>query len=288
MSATHLFLPAFLLLLPGPAFAQVGTMGQDLSTMVGYYQQLPCAQSCFMFGKSCPVDALGRELGCDPKNSCNSRGWEAKNDCYCRPDYQKPAQQYLTSCINSGCSVGNAAIDAATAGSMYNQYCQEKGYTAADPLPATVEATITAADGSLHTSTKIFTSGATGSSTGSGSGSDASSSKPNTLSLSTIIGIAVGSLAGLAFLCIAIKTFMNFCGPCIKRQPAQPQHQLPFADNSKNQGVVYPMQPYNQEGYYPSPRMEDELKPDDSLSVVGGFARPAPTLVSDGGPGRRW
>jgi hypothetical protein len=286
MSPAFLNLFALFLLSPWAVRAQVGTMPQDLSTIAAYSQQLPCAQSCFMYGKSCPRDILGQELGCNSNSGCSSRGWEAKNDCYCRPDLQTPAQQWLTSCISSACSVGNAALDASSAGAIYNQYCQGKGYTAG-PLPATVQATITAADGSLHTSAKVFNPGPTGSTTGSGSssGTSSSSSKSSSLSLTTIIGIVVGSLAGLAFLGVAIKAFMNFCGPCLKRKPAQPQNQLPIADNK---GAVYPMQPYYQEGYYPSPRMDDELKPDDSLSVVGGFARPAPTLVSDGGPARRW
>jgi hypothetical protein len=285
MSAPGFILTIILLLLPCALHAQVGTLPQDVATIAAYSQQLPCAQSCFMATGFCPKDTLGKELGCQPNNNCNTRGWEAKNDCYCRPDRQAPAQQWLTSCINSACSVGNAAIDASTAGSIYNQYCQEKGYPAG-PLPATVQATITAADGSLHTSTKVFSSASTGTGTGStsDSGTSASSSKSNSLPLETIIGIVVGSLAGLAFLTIVIKFLRNSCSPCFQRKPAPIQHQLPYADNKT---ATYPMQPYYQEGYYPSPRVEDELRPDDSLSVVGGFARPAPTLISNGPP-RGW
>jgi hypothetical protein len=285
MSPPGSILPIILLLFPHAIHAQVGTLGQDLTTIAAYSQQLPCAQSCFMRTGFCPQDTLGQELGCQIPNNCNSRGWEAKNDCYCRSDRQATAQQWLSSCINSACTVGDAAIDASTAGSIYNQYCQAKGYTAG-PLPATVQATITAADGSVHTSTKVLNSDPTAIGTGSAPGSDASasSSKSNSLPLTTIIGIVVGSLAGLAFLTVIIKFLKNSFCPCFQRKPAPAPPQLPYADNK---AATYPMQPYYQEGYYPSPRIEDELRPDDSLSVVGGFARPAPTLVSNGPP-RGW
>ncbi|KAF1915646.1 hypothetical protein BDU57DRAFT_452785 [Ampelomyces quisqualis] len=244
-----------------------------------------------MSGRSCPVDVLGRELGCDVVQGCSTRNWQAKNDCYCRPDLQQPAHQWLTSCIQSSCSVGDAAIDASTAGSIYAQYCAGKGYPSG-PLPATVQATVTAADGSVHTSTRVFvaptgsSTGASGTGLGSGTGSSttASSSKSNSLSLTTIIGIVVGILAGLAFLAVAIKVFLNFCGPCMKRKPATIQHTLPLNDTK---APIYPAHPY-QELYYPSPRMDEDLRPDDSFSVAGGLAQPAPTLISDGGPPRRW
>jgi hypothetical protein len=94
----------------------------------------------------------------------------------------------------------------------------------------------------------------------------------------------VGGLAGLAFLSVAIKVLMNL----FKRKPTPPhqfQRQLPVSDTK---GAVYPMHPYH-EPYYPSPRVEDDLRPEDSFSVAGGIAQPAPTLVSDGGPPqRRW
>ncbi|OAL02811.1 hypothetical protein IQ06DRAFT_345800 [Phaeosphaeriaceae sp. SRC1lsM3a] len=238
-------------------------------------------------GNSCPIDVLARKLGCEA-NECSSRGWQAKNDCYCRPDLQKPAHDWLTSCIQSSCSVGNADLDASTAGSIYARYCGEKGYPSG-PLPATVAATVTASDGSVHTSTRVFDAPTGKSTSGSGPstpGSPSSSSSSNSLSLTTIIGIVVGSLAALAFLAIAVKVFWNFCGPCFKRKSlAQQQHQLPFVDNK---GAIYPMHPYKGEAYYASPRMEDDLRPDDSFSVAGGLAQPAPTLISDGGPPRGW
>jgi hypothetical protein len=263
------------------AHSQIGTVTQDISTIAAYSKQLPCAQSCFMYGRSCPLDVLGRKLGCDPEWSCSTRGWQAKNDCYCRADLQQPAQQWLTSCIQSSCSVGDASIDASTAGSIYSQYCAEKGYIAG-AVPANVEATITASDGSVHTSTRTLTSGPTAGS-GTNSNTTTPSPKSNGLPLETIIGIVVGSLAALAFLVFAIKIFYNMCRPCFKRKPTYDQHHLPLVDNK----AIYPMHTYN-EPYCPSPRMEDDLGPDDSFSVAGGLARPAPTLVSDGGPPRRW
>jgi hypothetical protein len=102
--------------------------------------------------------------------------------------------------------------------------------------------------------------------------------------LTTIIGIVVGSIAGLACLAVAIKVFANSCGPCFRRKPAPVPPTLPLNDAK---APIYPAHPYH-EPYYPSPRMEDDLRPDDSFSVAGGLAQPAPTLVSEGGPPRRW
>jgi hypothetical protein len=281
MSMHSFLLSIVCLLLPSPGYSQIGVMTQDLSTIAAYSKQLPCAQSCFMFGKSCPVDLLGRELGCEPEYTCSTRGWQAKNDCYCRADLQQPAQAFLTSCIQSSCRVGDASIDAATAGSIYSQYCAEKGYVAAGAVPAIVEATLTASDGSVHTSTRTNTPYPTSGSVKAPN--DTTSSKSTGLPLETIIGIVVGSLAGLAFLAFAIKIFLNLCGPCLHRKPTYDQHQLPLVDNK----AIYPMHAYN-EPYYPSPRMEDDIRPEDSCSVVGGLARPAPTLISEGGMPRRW
>jgi hypothetical protein len=282
MSMHSLPIQIVFLMFSSYAYSQIGIMTQDISTIAAYSKQLPCAQSCFMFGKSCPVDLLGRELGCEPEYTCSTQGWQAKNDCYCRADLQQPAQAFLTSCIQSSCSVGDASIDASTAGSIYSQYCAEKGYVAAGAVPAIVEATVTASDGSIHTTTRTNTPGPTA---GSGKTSDNTSSSPKStgLSLETIIGIVVGSLAGLAFLAFAIKILYNLCRPRLNRKPKYDQHHLPRVDKK----AVYPMHTYN-EPYYPSPRMEDDIRPDDSCSVVGGLTRPAPTLISEGGLPRRW
>jgi hypothetical protein len=283
MSMHSLLLTIVYLLLPSPANSQIGIMTQDLSTIAAYSKQLPCAQSCFMFGKSCPVDRLGRELGCEVDSNCSPRGSQAKNDCYCRADLQQPAQAFLTSCIQSSCSVGDASIDAATAGSIYSQYCAEKGYVTTGVVPAIVEATLTASDGSVHTTTRTRTS-TPGPTSGSGKTSENTTSSESTgMSIETIIGIIVGSLAGLAFLAFATMIILKICRPCLKRKPTFDQHHLPLVDNK----AVYPMHAYN-EPYYPSPRMEDDIRPDDSCSVVGGLARPAPTLISEGGMPRRW
>jgi hypothetical protein len=284
MSKLSLVLHTVLLLLPLPVHSQIGTMTQDISTNPAYSRQLPCAQSCFMYGVSCPFDNLGKQLGCEVQNSCNTRGWQAKNDCYCRPDLQQPAHQWLTSCIQSACSVGDAAIDASTAGSIYARYCAEKGYPSG-PLPATVQATLTASDGTVSTSTRVFNA-APAATSGTGSGTTSSSSKSSSLPLTTIIGIVAGGLAGLVLLSIATKVLMNLCGYNKPRKPAAypQQQQVPVSDTK---GAVYPMHPYN-EPYYPPPRIEDDIRPDDSFSVAGGLAQPAPTLASHGGSARRW
>ncbi|KAF7503121.1 hypothetical protein GJ744_004298 [Endocarpon pusillum] len=250
--------------------AQVGTITQDVSTLSAFPLQKPCAQSCFIASGFCPYDVLGSEIGCKLYTGCADSGWQATNDCYCRTDLQKPAQEYLTSCVEEKCSVGDFKIDASSAGSIYAQYCAEKGYSPA-ALPATVQATTTGPGASTRTVGGGLGSGPTASST---SGSSGLSSEPSKLSTSTIIGIVVGSLAGLAFLAVTLKIVFKWFGFGRGRKAQYPQ-QPPLI----HQQPAYPMKLYPEMNY--PQKADSEVTPDDSVSMVSEMPRPAPTLVSN-------
>ncbi|KAF2110495.1 hypothetical protein BDV96DRAFT_202657 [Lophiotrema nucula] len=264
-----------------PTQAQIGTITQDVTTAAAFGLQKQCARDCFVTTGFCPNDILGSDIGCASHTDCNGR-WQATNDCYCRSDLQGPAQAFLTSCIERECSVGDSRIDASSAGSIYAQYCLEKGYSP-EAKPATVPATTTKGTGAqTQTAAGGFAAGPTASTTNDNSNSSSSSK----LSISTIIGIVVGSLAGLAFLAVALKILFNCLSKTRnKKQVYTPPPQTPYY----TQQPVYSAQPHNGLPYYsqPSP-MTEEVGPDDSVSMVGGPARPAPTLVSAAGYPRRY
>ena len=244
--------------------AQVGTITQDIYTLSAFPLQKPCAQACFIGTVLCSTDVLGGEIGCK-MSECQDSNWQATNDCYCRADLQQPAQDYLTSCIESQCTVGDVKIDASSAGSIYAQYCVEKGYS-----PATVQATTTGPGAGASTSTVGggVGGGPTASSTSDSQGSSSGSSK---LSTWTIIGIIVGCLAGLAFLAVTLKIVFKClgCGGGRKLQPSPPIYQEPIYSMN-----LYP-EPYYQQ------KAESEVTPDDSVSMISEMPRPVPTLVSN-------
>lgn len=250
--------------------AQVGTVTQNIYTLSAFPLQKPCAQSCFVETAFCPNDLLGSRIGCKSQTDCADSNWQATNDCYCRTDLQNPAQDYLTSCVERKCTVGDVKIDASSAGSIYAQYCAEKGYSAAAE-PATVQATTTGPGASTRTVGGGVGGGPTASST---SDSQGSSSGSGELSTSTIIGIVVGGVIGLVFLAATLKIVFKWLGcegggKVDDKQQSPPIHQPP----------VYPMH------FYPDPyyqqKAESEVTPDDSVSMVSGMPRPAPTLVSN-------
>jgi hypothetical protein len=265
----HLSLLATTLLLQF-THAQVGTITQEVYTLSAFPLQKPCAQSCFFDTGFCRNDVLGSVIGCKSRTDCNDNNWQATNDCYCRTDLQKPAQDYLTSCIGKKCTVGDVKIDASSAGSIYAQYCAEKGYSPA-AAPATVQATATGPSASTRTVGGGVGGGPTASSTSDSQGSSSGSDK---LSTSTIIGIVVGSLAGLAFLLVTLKIVFKWLGCGGGRKVQYQQQPSPF-----HQQPVYPMNLYP-EPYYQQ-KAESEVTPDDSVSMVSGMPRPAPTLVSN-------
>ncbi|KAF2706978.1 hypothetical protein K504DRAFT_459420 [Pleomassaria siparia CBS 279.74] len=244
--------------------AQIGTMTQDLTTLAAFPLQKACAQSCFVTTGFCPEDILGSKIGCAVHTDCFDSGWQAKNDCYCRQDLQNDALGFLSSCVSKGCRQGDVAIDASTAGSLYVQYCRHKGYPAPTE-PATIAAQTTGPPGGATKTTGGISSGPTDSTT------QTSSSKPSALSMQAIIGIAVGGLVGLTLLASGLNRLRKRSHRSHMQHPQQPQ--------VSQQPAMYPPNYYH-EPYYPQPSAASEVGPDDSVSMVGGPARPAPTLVS--------
>ncbi|KAF2676621.1 hypothetical protein K458DRAFT_396784 [Lentithecium fluviatile CBS 122367] len=149
----HLLTTLILIISTTTTNAQTNTNAQDITTVAAYPLQKSCARTCFVRIGSCWDDILGREIGCAPV-VCTSVGWQAPNDCYCRPDLQQAAQEHLTSCIRDACTVGDAGVDVSSAGSIYSQYCAEKGFTAAAATtPSSASATVTGSGGAGATST---------------------------------------------------------------------------------------------------------------------------------------
>ena len=244
--------------------AQVGTITEDIYTLSAFSLQKPCAQSCFVITGVCPNDVLGSVIGCKTETDCFGSNWPATNDCYCRTDLQQPARDYLTSCIENGCNVGNSKIDASSAGSIYAQYCAEKGYSTATG-PATVQATTTESGASTTTGSGASTTNASPT-----SGSQGSSSGSGKLSTTTIISIAVGGVVGLTLLVLMVMRVFKRSGRTV------PPPTIP-------QPPIYPDDFYSRlySGPYSGPKAESEVTPDDSVSMVSGMPRPAPTLVSN-------
>jgi hypothetical protein len=257
-------------LLPG-ARSQVGTVTQDISTLNDFSLQKGCAQSCFQNGISfCPMDSLGIAIGCATV-ACSTKGWQAKNDCYCRSDQQIPGQEYLTSCIKLQCSVGNAGIDASVAGSIYARYCVEKGYEIAT-LPATNLATTTRPGKTSRTATAGLVSEPTSPPSSNTNETSNTPSSVKGLSMAAIIGIAVGSIVGLAILSWVLY---NYTGLCQRRKPS---HASPA-----------PVFPQNVWAYHMPPRLGSDIGPNDSVSMVGMQPQVPPTLISAAGQnGRPW
>lgn len=259
--------------------------------MGAFEAQKDCARSCFVLTDYCSLDVLGSQLGCKSFVDCSQASWQAVNDCYCRSDLQKPAQDFLTSCISELCTVGDPAVDASSAGSIYAQYCQEKGYSPA-AKPATVPATATKGSG-VQTATAAGsarpTAGGAGPTATSTTESGSSSSGSSKLSMLAIIGIVVGSLAGLAFLVVLAFTLKKLCG-CFradKRKQTKFQQQYqPLQHYANYQQPIYPtLQPHSGPFYSKPNPMDQEVLPDDSISMVAAgnaMPRPAPTLVSVG------
>lgn len=193
---------SLVILLSSSARAQVGTITQDISTLQDFSLQQQCVQTCFQMNNDfCPIDALGMALGCVAPVACSTRSWQAKNDCYCRLDFQQPAQDYLAGCVEQSCSVGDPSVAAASAGSIYLRYCEEKGYDTTKP--ASNEATTTGSTKATSSAQARATSTGTPSA-GSDEPSTSSSKTSSNLSTAALVGIIAGAvgtliLAGSAF-----------------------------------------------------------------------------------------
>jgi hypothetical protein len=84
----------------------------------------------------------------------------------------------------------------------------------------------------------------------------------------------LGGLAGLAFLAVTLKTVFKWLGCGGDRKVQYQQHPPPIYQQPAYPVNLYP-EPYYQQ------KSESEVTPDDSVSMVSGMPRPAPTLVSN-------
>lgn len=260
-------------------------MNQDIFTMAGYGLQKECARECIINegirGANCQSDEVGEKIGCAELNQCNN--W-AINECYCRQDLQGPALNYISSCVDARCTVGDNKLDISTAVGFYAAYCSEKGFKAAAAGPATASAVETGGGvretgaPTAASSREVASPEQTGSSEGDSDTSSPSSSKP---SVTTIIGIAAGAIAGVVLLIFGVWMLYRR----IKRrdeakrlqQLAQQQQQPP---PPTYQAPSFPMENFLSKPYFPTPP-QSEISPDESASTVG--YRPAPTLMSGRG-----
>lgn len=122
-------------------FTRAQTAYQSIYTVDAFAEQPICVQNCFTAGYDnihCYTDVLGSFLGC-PNAPC-ATNFPAVDSCYCRGDLQSAANEWLGVCINELCSVGDNSVNLATAASIYSDYCQGRGFSAA---PATATATTT-------------------------------------------------------------------------------------------------------------------------------------------------
>ncbi|KAF2021480.1 hypothetical protein BU24DRAFT_457459 [Aaosphaeria arxii CBS 175.79] len=240
------------------AQVEVGSITQDVTNMPAFPSQKACARSCFVNTGFCPNDILGSAISCAEHTDCNSMNWQAKNDCYCRQDLQKPAQDILSSCVSTKCNIGDVAIDAASAGSIYANYCSQKGYPYVPPATPNANRASTTGAGFATRTTGTLGLGPTGSS----SSSSGSSSSSNKLSITTIIGIVIGSIVGLILLAFFIRYMIRWCTPTPKPPPLQPYNPPP----------VHPITQFP--GPYHSPPSTiahmPEVTPEDSRSMLSG------------------
>ena len=143
------------------------TTPQTLFFAPAYSAQLPCAQDCFLYDfAGCEVDAVGSVIGCHYGYcSDNSAQLGAPDNCYCRTDLQPAAERWLSTCVQSRCTEGDAAIDVGTAVGLYTSYCASKGFPVAAAAPTASAPAVTAASG---TGARTASTGAGSNNAGSG------------------------------------------------------------------------------------------------------------------------
>ncbi|KAH6657827.1 hypothetical protein BKA67DRAFT_533016 [Truncatella angustata] len=119
-------------LLASPVLAgTLGPLSIDQSDI--YKGQRQCVFSCYEYSS---IDIVGGPIA--EELSCAYR--PVQNDCFCRPDLQREAVSYISSCVGRYCS--SNPLDISTATNIYKDYCTSNGYLQAQ---ATTEASITGA-----------------------------------------------------------------------------------------------------------------------------------------------
>lgn len=81
-----------------------------------YQQQRTCAFSCFkQFGDA--GYPIAQQIACPT--------FKVQNKCFCRPDLQQDAHNYVFSCISTNCA---NALDISVATKLYDDYCTSNGW----------------------------------------------------------------------------------------------------------------------------------------------------------------
>ncbi|KAL6244843.1 hypothetical protein RBB50_008371 [Rhinocladiella similis] len=237
------------------------TSYESIYTLDAFSQQQSCVQSCFVGGYAnieCYSDVLGSALGC-PNSPC-SKTFAAVDDCYCRGDLQTAAYDFLSSCIDETCSVGDNAVNLANAASIYNGYCTQRGFTAI-PAQNTAATTTNPSNGDSTATQPNSRTGSTSSplatgSTGSSTSAPSSSSSSSGTSPLTIALAVVGSVAGIAIL-VAAFAFWKIRQR--RNRPYQgPVSLTPWLDN-----------PSSQKMRFDGTTTEIDVYPNESASQVG-------------------
>src|SRR5436190_22566199 len=100
----------FFLFSVAPSFSLIAaqTSPQPLSALDSFSALDPCAQNCFTHSLAgCTWDYLGASLQCTPEPNVCSTNFGVADSCYCRTDKQNAALSILSSCVKSGCTIGN-------------------------------------------------------------------------------------------------------------------------------------------------------------------------------------
>jgi hypothetical protein len=179
--------------------ATAGTTVSIGSNPLIYGQQPDCVQFCIL-DEGFP-QGLGYALQCD---------YPVLNECYCATASAAAATAFLSSCINAGCSSGDASYEITSAISIYDNYCLTAGYTlpgaaAVATTPATM---ITSAIPKQGSNTFVGGATQTGGSSASSSTSTSSGSGGDNLSrpaeLATILSAIFGTILAVIAICVAI------------------------------------------------------------------------------------
>ncbi|KIV90287.1 hypothetical protein PV10_07606 [Exophiala mesophila] len=202
----------------------------------------------------------------------------AVDDCYCRGDLQLVANEWLSSCIDELCTLGDNGVNLANAASIYTGYCNDRGFTA---LPAQNSASTTQATSRSTTSTNtrnLSTSTNPAEEPETTPNNDSSNNKTLEIALAV-----VGGIAGLAII-IAAVFFRKI------RQKRRQQNPVDLPTYPNNYGYMSTQQLRPSDLHRLS---AETLGPPDSYSVANmpAYTRPLnpphpapPSLVSTARP----
>lgn len=263
--------------------AQQTNTHQQIFTLDAFSLQQTCVQSCFTYDLSgCTTDLVGSAIGCSI-NSCTlaTGQFGALDSCYCRSDLQVAAESWLAACIKKSCTVGDTSANAASATSIYLDYCGSKGY-ATTPAENSDPNTTPASGGGDDPATSTSANPGTGSTagppsnpTGSTNTGDPPPNNSSSSSSSKTTYIALGVIAGLLglTLCVAFVFIRKYRRS--RRWPRLNPHPSPAPPALAPSMQIGPYLSRRQQQYPPPTSSAHPLRSDlssnlSSSSVRGG------------------